>query len=590
MSKSSAVLLSSSTRVTYRRLLRYAWPYRGRLALGVFCGLVFGGSAFGLLGALQKNLDFMFEPRAMQPLVVIGLAALLPLVALIRGAGDFASRYLVEWVGNRVVADVRSHLFRHIHNLSLQYFTSSRSGDLISRATTDSMMVQRAVSQVVGDMAREPFVLVAAVSYLVWLDARLALFSLVLFPICIVPVAIYGRKVRRAAREGQERMADVVSILHESITGVRVVKAFGMEAYECRRFDSQNQALFRRLMRVVRSNASIEPIIVFISFVGLSLVLLYARHTGMTQAQLLTFAAALVMMYQPAKKISRLSLHIQQSCAAADRIFEILDTPIQVREQPAARALVPPIHTVTFEQVQFAYEAQPVLRDISFTVRTGEILALVGSSGSGKTTLISLLPRFFDVTGGRILINGQDIRELTLASLRGAIGLVSQETVLFNDSVAHNIAYGRADTPREEIETAARRAHAHDFITALPQGYETVIGEQGVRLSGGQRQRLSIARAMLRNPPLLILDEATSALDTESERHVQAALADLMQDRTVFAIAHRLSTIAHADRILVLGEGRVVEEGTHEQLIARNGQYRYLYDLQFSDQEPSSTL
>ncbi len=566
---------------TYGRLLRYARPYTGRLVLGILCGLLFGSSTFGMLGALKKSLGFMFDPQALPFWSVMAIAALLPGFAVLRGIGDFLSRYFVEWVGNRIVLDLRDAAFAHVHDLSLLYFTQSRTGELISRITNDTMMVQRAVAAVISDVVREPFVLLFAVAYLFYLDPLLSAGSLVLFPICIIPVAIFGRRVRRASREGQEKLADLVTILQETISGVRVVKAFGMEEYEKGRFRERNRAVFNRLMRVAKAQAAVEPIIVTISFIGLSLALFYAKWAGMTFDAFFTYGAALVVMYQPAKKLSRIHLNIQQSCAAADRVFEIIDAPITVPERPDAVPFTEPPASVEFAGVSFAYADAPVLRDINLRVRQGECLAVVGSSGSGKTTLLGLIPRFFDPTSGRILVNGRDVREFTLASLRRQIGIVTQETILFNDTIANNIAYGHADIARDRIIGAAQRAHAHGFITELPAGYDTVVGERGARLSGGQCQRLAIARAILGNPPLLILDEATSALDTESERQVQAALDELMAHRTVFAIAHRLSTVMHADRIVVLHQGAIVEEGTHQELLARGGHYQYLYELQF---------
>jgi subfamily B ATP-binding cassette protein MsbA len=389
--------------------------------------------------------------------------------------------------------------------------------------------------------------------------------------------------VRRFAKEGQQKIADLMSTLQETVTGVRIVKAFGMEQYEIGKFRDQCRAVFHRAIRVTRAKASVEPIIVFISVVGMSLVLIYARWSSMPQESFVAFLAALVAMYDPVKKLSRIHVSIQQSSGAADRIFELLDTEVTVKEQPQAKAFDEPVKTVTFDHVSFAYDETPVLQDVSFTVNAGQCIALVGSSGSGKSTMVGLLPRFFDVTGGKVLINGNDIRTLTIASLRKQIGIVTQETFLFNDTVANNIAYGQTDASRSAIEEAARRARAHDFIEAMPERYDTVIGERGVRLSGGQCQRLSIARAILRNPPILILDEATSALDTESERQVQAALNELMAGRTVFAIAHRLSTVTHADLILVLDKGRIAETGSHQELLQRGGLYKYYYDLQFAD-------
>jgi subfamily B ATP-binding cassette protein MsbA len=566
---------------TYRRLLTYTKPYKVRLILGVIFGMLFGGSTGGILMAIKENVQEMFDPTHMPLAQVLGIAALLPLFAGLRGIGDYFSRYFVQWVGNRVVLDLRRDTFAHIHDLSVLYFTRSRTGELISRTTNDTMMVQRAVSTVIGDLVRQPFVLIAAVTAMMMLDPKLAAYGLVLFPVCIIPVALYGRRVRKSSREGQEKLADLLSILQESIMGVRIVKAFGMADYEKERFNNQNRAVFRRLMNVVRAKAAVEPIIVTISAVGLSLVLMYVRWTKMPADIFFTYAAALVMLYEPVKKLSRIHLNIQQSCAGADRIFEILDTEIRVKEATDPVLLGNRVSEVEFRDVDFAYDDEPVLQNISFSVREGECVAFVGSSGAGKSTLVGLLPRFYDVSQGAVLMNGRDVRDYSLKSLREQIGLVSQETVLFNDTVANNIAYGQQQASRDAIEEAARKAHAHDFIMQLPEGYDTIIGERGLRLSGGQCQRLAIARAMLRNPPILILDEATSALDTESERQVQAALDELMAHRTVFAIAHRLSTIAHADRIIVLEKGEIAEQGSHEELLALNGLYKYLYDLQF---------
>jgi len=573
--------LTESEWSTYGRLLVYAKPYRKRLFLGLLFGALFGGSTIGMLGAFKENLAQLFNPTTMSLSMLLLIAVSLPAFALLRGIGDFMSKYLVEWVGNRVVMDLRAETFAHIHELSLLYFTRSRTGELISRTTNDTLMVQRAVSTVIGDMVREPFVLIGAIVYLFFLDPALSFASLVLFPICIIPVALFGRRVRKASREGQEKMADIVSILEESVTGVRIVKAFGMEQYEIERFNDRNHSVFNRLMRVAKARAAVEPIIVTISFIGLSLALMYARWSGMTADSFFAYAAALVVMYQPAKKLSRIHLNIQQSCASADRIFEILDTHIEVKESENAVEFTGAVQRVVYDNVTFAYDDEPVLKDITCQVNAGECIALVGSSGGGKSTLVSLLPRFFDAIGGSILINDQDIRTFTLKSLRRQIGMVTQDTILFNDTVANNISYGQQAASEDEIIKAATRAHAHDFIMEMPEGYDTIIGERGVKLSGGQRQRLAIARAMLRNPPILILDEATSALDTESERQVQAALDELMADRTVFAIAHRLSTIAHADRILVLDDGHIAEEGTHDSLLKQGGIYKRLYDLQF---------
>ena len=567
---------------TYRRLIRYIQPYTTRLILGAVFGILCGGSTVGLLLSLKKTLAAVFDPQSLSWAVIVASSLLLPLFGLLLGLGNYLSTYYVAWVGNRVVMDLRTELFAHIHRLPMIYFSQSRTGELISRTTNDTLQVERAVSTVMIDLVREPFVLVATVGYLFWLDAKLATLSLVLFPICILPVALFGRRVRRFAREGQQKLGDLTSTLQETITGAKIVKAYGMEEKESSRFAGQAGAVFSRVMKVTRASAAIDPIVVTISFAGLALALLYARWAGMTQDQFFTFGAALVMMYQPVKKISKLHMAVQQGSGAADRIFELKDAP-RVEDGEGAVEFGEPIRRIEFDRVSFSYGEEPVLADVSFQVEAGQCVAFVGSSGSGKTTLVNLLPRFFDVQSGRVLINGRDARSLTLKSLRRQIGIVTQETILFTDTVANNIAYGHPEASRDAIVEAARRAHAHDFIEQLPQGYETVIGERGLRLSGGQCQRLAIARALLRNPPILILDEATSALDTESERQVQAALDELMAGRTVFAIAHRLSTIMHANLILVLDKGAIVERGTHQELLARGGLYKYLYDLQFRD-------
>ncbi len=566
---------------TYGRLIRYARPYMGRLIIGTVFGILFAGSTAGILPAVKNTLAELFNPDTLGWGAILGVAIILPIIGLVRGAGYYLSMYFIQWVGHRVVHDLRIATFDRLQELSVYYFSRQKTGELISRTANDTMMVERAVSTVLGDLVRQPFVLIFLLIVLVWLDPVLAALSLVVFPVCIVPVALFGRRVRRNAKEAQAKLADIVSILQESITGVRVVKAFGMEPYERKRFSEQCRSVFNRSMKVAKAKAAIEPIIVEISIIGISMILVYAHITGMAMETFFTFGLALVALYDPVKKLSKVHLTIQQSSAAADRIFEILDEHVAVHNRPDAVPLDGPVELIEFENVAFSYDREPVLQGVSFSVRPGECVAFVGSSGSGKTTLVSLLPRFFDPINGCIKINGRDIREYTLVSLRKQIGLVTQDTFLFNDTIASNIAYGRHDADQTAIEEAAQRAHAHTFISELPEGYDTIAGDRGVRLSGGQCQRLAIARAILRNPPIMILDEATSALDTESERLVQAALDELMANRTVFAIAHRLSTIQHADRIIVLDKGRIAETGTHDELLKKSGLYRYLYDLQF---------
>lgn len=566
---------------TYRRLLLFTRPYWGRLAIGVAFGALYAGANAGLLAFLKKGLPKFYDDSTTMTVVVV-TALMLPLVGLVRGIADYLSRYQIRWVGSRVVMDLRNAVFGRLNELSLSYFVTSRTGELISRTTNDTMAAENAVSVVVEDIAKQPLTLVGAVGALLWIDPWLALISLVLFPVCIVPVALFGRRVRRFTREAQKRIADLVSVLQEMLTGVRVVRAFGMEEYEMGRFREQNLAFFRRVIKVARANAAVEPIIVFISTIGVSLVLIYVRARHMPFEDFTTYAGALFMMYEPVKKLSRMHLQIQQAVSAADRIFEVLDAPVDVRDMPGAATAPATVETVRFENVMFTYGDRPILDGISLEVRAGQRIALVGGSGAGKTTMVNLLPRFYDVTGGRITINGRDTREYTLKSLRQLMGIVTQDTILFNDTIANNISYGSREADREAIVAAAKRANAHEFIMEQSGQYETMIGDLGVRLSGGQKQRLAIARAILRNPPVMILDEATSALDTESERLVQAALHELMAGRTVFAIAHRLSTIATCDRIIVLDGGRIAEQGTHEELLVAGGLYKRLYDLQFA--------
>ena len=532
--------------------------------------------------ALQARLAAFLQRTFSADWLVFFTAMMLPLVGLLRGGADYMAKYQIRWVGSRVVMELRNAIFAKLNALSLSYFVSSRTGELIARTTNDPMAVENAVSVVVEDVAKQPLSLIVAVVSLFWIDPWLALVSLVLFPICILPVGIFGRKVRRFTREAQQRVADLVSVLQEMITGVRVVKAFGMEPYETGRFEEQNNAYFRRTIKVARANAAVEPIIVFISTVGVSMMLIYIWKRGMRYNEFMTYAAALFFMYDPVKKLSRIHLQIQQAVAAADRIFEVLDTPVAVEERPNAVAFKDTIESISFENILFSYGEGPVLDGVSLSVSAGQRIALVGGSGSGKTTLVSLLPRFYDVTGGALKINGRDVRDMTIPSLRNLMGIVTQDTVLFNDTISNNICYGSHGASQEAIVEAAQRANAHAFIMEMPKQYATTIGDLGVRLSGGQKQRLAIARAMLRNPPIMILDEATSALDTESERLVQAALHELMTGRTVFAIAHRLSTIVDCDKIIVLHQGRIVESGTHDELLKAAGHYKRLYDLQFA--------
>ncbi len=586
----------------YKRLLPFARPYWMRLVVGVFCGILQGAATTGMIVALYWGLGFISGDEislsgmpSFGDMEVEGTAgdleskrlffivALLPIITIFQGVLLFAGKYLVEWVGNRVVADLRSKLFGHIHLLPMQFFSKNRVGELISRITNDTSLMTQLVSNVLGDIIRQPAILLGAILAMLYLDWHLSVIALVVFPVCILPVALLGRRVRKASKKGQEGLGDMLSVVQESIAGALVVKAFQMEAEESRRFNVFNTKVFKMVMRQSRARSMNEPFMVFLSSIGLSGVVVYAFMNDLSLALLVAFIAAIAQMYKPAKKLSQIHMRIQRAAPGVERIFEVLDIANTIDDAPDAVEFAGTVQNVEFKKVSFAYEDKPVLDGIDLLSQAGQCIAFVGSSGAGKTTLVNLIPRFFDVTEGRIEMNGRDIRDYTVQSLRSQIGIVTQETVLFNRSVADNISYGSREATREQIEDAARRANAHPFIQELENGYDTVIGERGSLLSGGMAQRVAIARALLKNPPILILDEATSALDTESERLVQGALDELMKDRTVFVIAHRLSTIAHADVIVVLDQGRIVEQGTHNELLEKGGKYKYLYDIQFAN-------
>jgi subfamily B ATP-binding cassette protein MsbA len=571
-------------------LLGYVKPYRGRLAGGILLGVGYSASNGATLLVVKQVWQRVFEEATGPDLgwmQALALAGLVPLVMAVRGLCDFGATYLMNWVGGRVINDLRVWLFEHLQTLSLDYFTDTRTGELISRSTNDVVAVQNSISTVVGDIVKQPCTLIAVLAALFKLEWRLTLATLVLFPLCLVPIMVFGRRIRKAARASQEHQASLVSVLHEALVGMRVVKAFGMEEREAADFRQLCRNLFNQRMRVVRARAISTPMIEMISGVGAALVFLYAYSTGMPASTLVSMALGLFFLYEPVKKLSAVQMQLQESLSAAERIFQVLDQKPSVVESPAARALPPLQRSIRFEHVGFSYNQDDVvLEDVDLEIPAGSVVAVVGSSGAGKTTLFNLIPRFYDPTRGAVRIDGADIRETTFRSLRDQIGLVAQETFLFNDTVGNNIAYGKPGATREQVIEAARRAHAHDFILHLPQQYDTVVGEAGMKLSGGQRQRLAIARAVLKDPPILLLDEATSALDTESERIVQAALDDLMwgggkKRHTLLVIAHRLSTVQHADQIIVLDKGRIVERGAHGELLKLGGVYKRLHDLQF---------
>jgi subfamily B ATP-binding cassette protein MsbA len=546
--------------------------------------MVFYASASALVIALIRPiLDEVLPTREGLQTIAVALVVLY----FVKGVGSYFSGYLMEDVGQRVVMDLRDRLYAHILGQSASFFAQNTTGQLLSRVSNDVGQVQRAVSETAGDLLRESLALVGYAVILFWIDARLALLCLTGAPIVVYPLVRLGQRIRRTARRSQEAQERMSHVGTETFSAHRIVKAFGAEEREAGRFREALGNLYRTNMRVVRALSLMPPFMELLGGVGMAAALWYGSDQiasgRLTPGEFTSFLAALLMMYAPAKKLSRVNANLQQAIAAGDRIFEMMDTHTEVAESPSAQAMPPFSSAIEFRDVTFAYDdarRRPILRNVSFTVPAGQMVAIVGRSGAGKTTLVNLIPRFYDVTAGGILIDGRDIRALTLKSLRAHVGIVTQETVLFDDTIANNIAYGAVRAGAGEIEAAARAAHAHEFIAALPEGYRTRIGERGQTLSGGQRQRLAIARALLKNAPILILDEATSALDTEAELLVQDALATLMLNRTSFVIAHRLSTIMRADAIIVLERGHIVEMGRHDDLLGREGVYATLYKMQ----------
>ncbi len=570
-------------RTTLRRLFRYAAPYSGRLTWALAGMIVYAVGSAGLAYLIKPIFDNLLPKQqdvAWTAWAIVG-------VYVLKGIGSYVSSYLMADVGQRVVMDLRNALYRHILDQSAGFFAHGATGRLLSRITNDVGQVQQAVSETAGDLARESLALVGYAALLFYYDPRLTIVCMTGAPLIVYPLIRLGQRVHRTTRRSQEALEQISHLSTEAFTGHRIVKAFGTEKHEAEKFNRAGYHLFRTNMKVTAALSSLPPLMELLGGLGMAGALVYGSaqiaQNRLTPGQFALFIGTLFLMYGPAKKLSRVNANLQQAIAASERIFEMLDTHTEVIEQPGASPLAPFQHAIEFRDVGFGYEEGPgrILRHVSFTVRAGQMIAIVGRSGAGKTTLVNLLPRFYDVGAGAILIDGVDIRQATLASLRRQVGIVTQDTVLFDDSIARNIAYGSPDATPRQIESAARAANAHDFIALLPKGYETMIGERGQRLSGGQRQRLAIARALLKDAPILVLDEATSALDTESELLVQEALANLMMNRTSFVIAHRLSTIRRADSIIVLEHGRIVESGRHDELLANSdGAYATLYQLQ----------
>lgn len=572
----------------YFRALKYIKPYWKRgLAAGICTIIAAGGTAY-LPFVIKDMVDQVLSEKNTTMLNWIVLSIIV--VFVIRGIAYYGQSYLMNYVGQRVIIDIRKAVFEKLQRLSMSFYDKHKTGTIMSYVTNDVSALQSAMVDNVVEMITETVILVASIVMMIYLDWKLFLVTFATFPVVLFFIDSFGKRIRKSGSRIQEAAADITSVLQEVASSPRVIKSFVREGYEVERFDKENMNNFRANMKYAQLSSTLTPTIEFVAAVGVSIILWYGGNSvingSITAGSLVAFLTYAVNISNPIKRLSRVIGNIQKALAAAQRVFDVLDLPEDIKNAPDAKALPKVKGDVRFNDVSFAYnENEEVLSHVSFEVKPGEMIAFVGPSGAGKSTVASLLPRFYDATNGSITIDGQDIRKVTLDSLREQVGIVPQETVLFNGSVYDNILYGRLDATREEVEAAAKAANAHDFIMQLPNGYETMLGDRGMNISGGQRQRISIARAILKNPQILILDEATSALDTESERVVQEALDRLMVGRTSFVIAHRLSTIKNADKIMVLEKGQLIEQGNHDELMAMDGLYAHLYKIQYRSKE-----
>jgi subfamily B ATP-binding cassette protein MsbA len=568
----------------YRRLRPYVRAHLSTLVIGSLLALVVSAMDGAIAWLVKPAMDDIFIKRDLMMLKLVP-AALLG-VYLVKGVTRYLQASLMASVGERVVARLRRDLYVHIQGMPLAFFASVHSADLMARILTDVNRLARLSSTTLVLSVRQVATIAALLVVMFAREWLLTLAALVAFPLIALVVRVLGRRLYRLNKRSQERVAQLAVLLHEAFAGTKIVKAFGQERHEQARFDDLNERLLQLSLKNVRADEITEPLMEFAGAIGIAAALSYGGYQviqgTMTPGTFFSFMAAVIMLYGPVRRLSRAVNTVQQTTGSVERVFEIIDMPPAITDAPNAQVLPTLTHEIVFDDVDFSYPRteEPTLKNIALTIRKGEVVAFVGMSGAGKSTLMDLLPRFHDVTSGCILIDGHDLRAVTQTSLRAQIGIVTQETFLFSDTVYYNIAYGRPEASTEEVVRAARQAHAHDFIVACPEGYDTLVGERGVRLSGGQRQRVAIARAFLKNPPILILDEATSDLDAESEFMVQQALAELMKGRTVLVIAHRLATVRNADRIVVVHEGRIAEVGRHDALLAHDGVYRRLYALQ----------
>jgi subfamily B ATP-binding cassette protein MsbA len=594
----------------YMRLFSYAAPYKGRLILGLAFGFLAGGvnGMLPLVMARVASVVFHGAPPApamlaqhpellnkgplINSLVLICLA--IPAVMIARSVCGYCNSYYTTWVSAKVLTDIRTQLFAKMLSHSMDFFNKMQSGFLMSRITNDTRMMQTALASISSDLFKQPVAIISGVGVLLYMDWKFTIVTLVLFPSCLVPLSMYGKRARKAVKGEQEEMGQMVVTMQETFAGIRVVKSFAREEHQEKSFRRSNRIQFDNMMRITRSTEAISPLVESIAAVGVGFALLYVYFAHLPAAKFMALIAGIFLLYEPIKTLSRMHVMMQRSIQATVEIFRILDSASSVQDQPGALTLPRSQGSLELEHVTFRYAGgvEDALKDFSLKILPGKSYALVGASGAGKSTILSLILRLYDPTSGVVRIDGRDLRSITQKSLRQQIGLVSQDTFLFHDTILNNIQFGRLDATEGEIQAAAEAAYAHDFIVAQPKGYETIIGDKGCLLSGGQQQRLAIARALLKNAPILLLDEATSALDSESEQQIQLALERLAQGRTVIAIAHRLSTILSADQIVVMEKGRIKEIGTHAQLLENSGYYRRLYDLQFNrnPEEPGAEV